>query len=87
MSVDSKLASLLDAAEGLGIAVRHVDLDGRGGGLCTLKGQRVIFVDVSCDRATRYDCVLREFCRLSEIETIYLRPEIREDMDRVNRED
>jgi len=86
MSVESRLSALLDAAESLGIEVRQMDLGGQGGGLCTVRGKRVLFVDLGTDRATRYDLVLREIAQLSEIDTIYLRPEIREDIEQVRAE-
>ena len=55
MDLGSRLESLLTVAEEIGIDVRVEPMGGEGGGLCVLKGQRVLFVDVSADLATRYD--------------------------------
>lgn len=83
MSVEAKLSALLDTAEVLGVEVRHEDLGGHGGGLCALKGRRVLFVDLAADLATRYDRALSELAQIPEIDAIYVRPEIREDLERV----
>ena len=85
MSVESKLVALLDAAESLDIEVRQADLGGQGGGLCSIRGRRVLFVDLATDKATQYDGALRDIAQLPEIDMIYLRPEIREDIDRARR--
>ncbi|NOT00213.1 MAG: hypothetical protein HOP29_06255 [Phycisphaerales bacterium] len=86
MSVDAKLSTLLEVAESLGIEVRHASLEGRGGGLCRIKGKRVLFVDLECDRATRYHAVLHEISQLPEIDDVFLGPELREDIDRYRAE-
>lgn len=83
MSVEAKLSALLDLAETLDIEVRHVDLGGQGGGSCIIKGKRVLFVDIGADRATRYDRILSDIAQIPEINALYIRPELREDLDRV----
>jgi hypothetical protein len=45
----------------------------------------VLFVDLATDKATQYDGALRDIAQLPEIDMIYLRPEIREDIDRARR--
>ncbi len=82
MDVQTRLETLLAAIEQLGIEIRRVPLGGEGGGLCLLRGKRVMFVDVSADTPTRYDKTLGAVAGLSELETFYLPPEIREDLDR-----
>lgn len=82
MSVDAKLSALLDVAESLGIEVRHASLEGRGGGICRIHGKRVLFVDLECDRATRYYAVLHEVSQLPEIDTLFVEPVLREEIDR-----
>lgn len=80
---DTKLGVLLTLAESLGIEIRRIPIGGRGGTLCTIKDRRVLFLDTEADRATQYDSVLREFAQIPEINTVYLRPEVREDLDRI----
>ncbi len=82
VDLESRLDALLEVARSLGIDVRLEDLAGSGGGLCILKGRRVLFVDEASDLATRYDRALREIAQLPEIDGIYIRPDIREDLER-----
>ena len=49
MDSEAVLAELLDLAEKLGIEVRRELLGGDGGGLCLLRGRRVLFVDTGAD--------------------------------------
>lgn len=86
MDPDLRLSALLEAAEALGIEVRFEELGGSGGGLCVLKGRRVLFVDRGSDAATRYDRAIRELAQLPEIDTIFIRPDVREDLDRARGE-
>ena len=82
-SVAGKLAALLEAAEAMGIEVREVPLGGAGGGgVCSFKDRRVLFVDTESDVSTRYAIAVRELAQIPEIEGIYLRPDVREDVER-----
>ena len=72
-----------ELADSLGIEIRRIPIGGRGGTLCAIKGRRVLFLDTDADRATQYDRVLRELAQVPEIDSIYLRPEVREDLDRI----
>jgi len=83
VDLDAKLNALLTLAESLDIEIRRIPIGGRGGTLCTVKGRRVLFLDTEADRATQYDRVLRELAQLPEIDGVYLRPELREDLDRI----
>ncbi len=82
MDVQARLDALLAAAEQLGIEIRRVPLGGEGGGLCSLRGQRVLFVDASADTATRYDKTVDAMARLPELQDRYLPPLVREDLER-----
>ncbi len=82
MDVQARLDALLAAAEQLGIEIRRVPLGGEGGGLCSLRGQRVLFVDASADTATRYDKTVNAMARLPELQDQYLPPLVREDLER-----
>ena len=83
VDLDTKLSVLLTLAESLEIQIRRIPIGGRGGTLCAIRGQRVLFLDTEADRATQYDCVLRELAQIPEINSVYLRPEVREDLDRL----
>jgi hypothetical protein len=81
MDVVTRLEQLLRAAEAAGIEVRAEPLDGQGGGLCTLKGHRVLFVDTSADVATRYDNTVRALVEVSELDNQFLPPVVRGDLE------
>lgn len=83
MDIEDRLDILLSAAAELGIDVRREPLGGEAGGLCTLRGRRVLFVDVSADPMTRYEKTLEALAGLPGLDDRYIPPEIREDLDRV----
>ncbi len=82
MDVQQRLETLLAMTEDLGIEIRRVPLGGEGGGLCSLRGRRVLFVDTNADTATRYDRTIAALATLPELQDRYLPPEVREDLDR-----
>ncbi len=86
MDVQTRLETLLATAEQLGIEVRRESLGGEGGGLCSLRGRRVLFVDTAADAATRYDRTVAALASLPELQDRYLPPELREDLDRAGGE-
>ena len=82
MGWDDRLDALIAAAESLGIAIRREPLGGEGGGLCLLRGKRVLFVDTLADGATRYERTLAALAPLAELDGCFLRPDVREDVER-----
>ncbi|HKQ48927.1 MAG TPA: hypothetical protein VJZ71_12725 [Phycisphaerae bacterium] len=83
MDLQSRLDELLALAEQIGLAIRRESLGGNGGGLCVLKGQRVLFLDTSADLETRYERTLAALAPLSDLDARYIRPDVREDLDRL----
>jgi hypothetical protein len=81
--LQDKLELLLGLADDMGLVVRREPLGGEGGGLCHLKGQRVLFVDTMADLTTRYERTLEALAGLSEINERFIRPDIREDLERL----
>ncbi len=81
MEIQSRLDNLLELADQLGISIRREPLGGDGGGLCTLRGRRVLFVDTMADLDTRYERALAGLAPLQELDKLYIRPEIRQDLD------
>ena len=66
----------------LGIEIRMERLGGQGGGLCTVRGTRVVFVDTDADVATRVERCLAALGGIQEVESLYLPPSLREQVDR-----
>ncbi len=82
MELSLRLEALLAVAEQAGIEVRAEPMGGEGGGLCVLRGRRVLFVDTSADLATRYDRTLAAVAPMEAVDQCYLVPEVRQDIER-----
>ncbi len=72
------LEDLLAILEGNGVVVRHEPLGGGAGGLCSVKGEKLFFVDTQSTAAESAALAAEAVASVVDIETIYLRPEIRE---------
>jgi hypothetical protein len=82
MDVQARLAELMTLAQSVGLTIRRETLGGSGGGLCTLKGLRVLFVDTSADPETQYERTLAALAPLEQVQKHYLPPEVREDLEK-----
>ena len=80
MTAQEKLDQLVEIAKGLGVSVRYESMEGAGGGLCKLRNKLVLFVDMDADGLTSYERVLLALADNFDLEPIYLRPEIRQDL-------
>ena len=80
MTAQDKLDQLVKIAKDLGVSVRYESMDGAGGGLCKLRNKLVLFVDMDADALTSYEKVLLALADNFDLEPIYLRPEIRQDL-------
>ena len=78
MDTVAQINILISLAEEMGIEVRHASLGGNGGGLCTIRGERVLFVDTAADAATRLEQTTHALAQLPEIEARFVRPDLRE---------
>ena len=72
------LEELLGMLEAKGVKVRSEPLGGGGGGLCTVKGEKLFFVDTQATSAEMAAICAEAVARVVDIESIYIRPEIRE---------
>lgn len=78
VETEALLNELLDLAEQLGLEIRRVFLDGRGGGLCRLGDKWVLFVDQSGDMAEQLAQTAGALARRDDLENLYIRPQVRE---------
>ncbi len=83
MDLSVRLESLLRVAEQLDVDVRAEPMGGEAGGMCRIKGRRVLFVDTAADLLTRYERTLAAVADLPDVEAWFLPPQVREDLDRV----
>ena len=81
-----KLGHLLESCRAVGIVVRDESLGGGGGGLCRLRGERVLFVDAEADDAGRYEKTVAALVAVPEFDDMFLPPVIREDLERARTE-
>jgi hypothetical protein len=72
------LEELLALLEANGVSIRHEPLAGGAGGLCTVKNQHIFFVDTQSSSADVAALAAEAVAQLVDIESIYLRPEIRQ---------
>ncbi len=78
MDTTTQINTFISLAEAMGIKVRYAALGGEGGGLCVIGGKRVLFIDTAADAATKLERTARALAQLPEIETHFVRPDIRE---------
>jgi hypothetical protein len=81
-----ELEDVLTVFERMGVDVRSEPLGGDGGGLCRLRGKAVLFVDTMADSATRLQRALEGLADLPGIDDAYLRPDLRDAVDRIREE-
>ena len=82
MDATAQLQTVIDVLASLEIEVRQEHLGGDSGGLCKLRGRRVVFVDLDADAATRLERCIEVLRGLSDLNTVYLPPHLRERLDR-----
>ena len=66
----------------LGVEVREGYLGGSGGGLCRIRGRRVVFVDLDADVASTLDVMVAALTALPEAEGVFLPPALRDLVDK-----
>jgi hypothetical protein len=83
MDIESKFAAVLEVCSKLSIEVRSERLGGSGGGICKLKGKSIVFIDLDAEPEVRYERLVADLAKVPQIDTIFLLPEIRDDMERL----
>ncbi len=78
MDIASQLEGVVELFGRLGMVVRQEHLGGDSGGLCTIHGRRVVFVDLDADPATRLDRCLQVLAALPDLDNVYISPALRE---------
>ena len=74
MILDEMLALL----EANGVTVRSEPLGGSGGGLCTVKGKSIFFVDTQASSAEVAALCAQAVTKTLDVESIYIRPQLRQ---------
>jgi len=71
------LEELLSLLEQNSITIRAEALGGSGGGLCTIKGQSIFFVDTQAQSADVAAICAEAVSKVADIEKVYIKPEVR----------
>ena len=78
MNDQQVLEELVSLLETNGIQVRTEPLAGQGGGLCTVRGQTILFLDTQSTATDSAAVCAGALEQVLDIETLYLKPQIRE---------
>jgi len=85
VTAEEKLDAVIRLAESLGVAVRYEAMGGAGGGLCEIRGKAIMFVDTDAPTRVAYERLLKALAEQFDLETVYLLPEIRRDLEYLQR--
>ena len=72
------MEELLALLEANGVIIRNEPLGGSGGGLCTIKGQRIFFVDTQAQSVDVAAICAEAVSKVADIEKLYIKPEVRQ---------
>ncbi len=61
----------------LGVEVRREHCGGGGGGLCTMRNRKVLFVDLDSDLTTQDEMCLEALRSIPETRSMYMTPALR----------
>ena len=87
MDEAAQFDEVLKLCDRLSIDVRREHLGGEGGGLCTVRGQRLLFVDLDADIGTQLAASIRAVSAIPEIQSVYLPQVLRELLDQAETRD
>ena len=78
MNEQNILEELLALLEANGVTVRNEPLGGSGGGLCSIKGQHIFFVDTQASSAVSAAMCAEAVSKVVDVEQIYVKPQVRQ---------
>lgn len=78
MNEQQILDELLELLQSGGVAVRSEALGGSGGGLCTIKGQKIFFLDTQASSGETAVVCAEAVSKTVDIDNVYIRPEVRQ---------
>jgi len=70
-----ELLALLEANE---VTIRNEPLGGSGGGLCTIKGRRILFLDTQAPSIAMATICAEAVPKVVDIEQVYVKPQVRQ---------
>ena len=78
MNEQAILEELLDLLEANDVKIRNEPLGGRGGGLCTIKGEKIFFVDTQAPSSEVAVLCAEAVSKNVNIDSVYIKPQVRQ---------
>ena len=78
MTTEGLLDELLRLLEKAGIEVRTEQMGGGGGGVCSVKGRNIVFLDSQGSMRERAAVCANALAKAVDLEKVYLKPEVRQ---------
>jgi hypothetical protein len=78
MNEQNILDELLALLEANGVTIRNEPLGGSGGGLCSIKGESIFFVDTQASSAVSAAMCAEVVSKVVDVEQIYVKPQVRQ---------
>jgi len=78
MKTDRVLDELIALLHAHGVRVREETLVESAGGLCSVNGKKILFLDRNSEIEIRIQLCARAVIKLIDIESVYLKPGLRE---------
>ena len=78
MNEQAILEELLALLEASNVKIRSEPLGGSGGGLCSIKGQRIFFVDTQAPTADVAALCAEAVKKVVDIEKVFIKPQVRQ---------
>ena len=72
------LDELVLLLEGNGVKIRNEPLGGSGGGFCSVKGEKLFFIDTQAPAGETSALCAQTIVKLIDIESVYLKPQVRQ---------
>ncbi len=70
-----ELLALLEAND---VTIRNEPLGGSGGGLCTIKGKHILFVDTEAPSIATAAICAESLPKVADIEQLFIKPQVRQ---------
>ena len=84
MNEQGILEELLALLEANDVTIRNEPLGGSGGGLCTIKGKRILFVDTEAPSIATAAICAESLLKVADVEQIFIKPQVRQFIENHN---
>jgi len=78
MNEQAILEELIALLEANNVKIRNEPLGGCGGGLCSIKGEQIFFVDTQASTADAAALCAQAVTKVVDIEKVFIKPQVRQ---------